>query len=88
MCSVIEVVLTRNWIFLRFKFQIFSAVFLMLCSRMISVVKKMFFVLAREIKLRIFVQFSELNQLLLLEVNKIHSLNQVMGFARKRFVAL
>ena len=74
--------------YLRFKFQIFSAVFLMLFSRMISVVEKMFFVLAREIKLRIFVQFSELNQLLLLVVNKIPSLNRVMGFARKRFVAL
>ena len=42
----------------------------------------MFFVLAREIKLRIFVQFLELNQLLLFVMNKIHSLNRVMGFAR------
>ena len=48
----------------------------------------MFFVLAREIKLRIFVHFLELNQLLLFVVSLIHSLNRVMGSARKRFVAL
>ena len=74
--------------YLRFKFQIFSAVFFDTVQSNDFCCKKMFFVLAREIKLRIFVQFSELNQLLLLVVNKIHSLNRVMGFARKRFVAL
>ena len=48
----------------------------------------MFFILAREIKLCIFVNFFlKINQLLFV-MSLIHSLNRVLGSARQCFVAL
>ena len=42
----------------------------------------------RKLSFTILFNLLELNQLLLIVMNKIHSLNRVMGFARKHFVAL